>query len=764
MNIENLVDRYCRLIISHKIKTLVITLILILLISSGIRFLETPSGYRGFVENDFPEYQKILNLEEKYGMIDTLSFLIKPKNGTVFQKDVLQLIHELTEISWKTPYSTRVSSLTNYQFTTVEGDDLDISDFVKDVSLLTDSDLQELQTIALQEKSIVNFILSENSKVTFVNINLDIPIGTGFDDPIKFADDQKKIFFEKYPDILVLVAGSAQFSHNFQTTAQSDAQTMYPGFLFLIIILAYILLRSAIASLLSLIIIFLSILPSLGTVGWMGYEAQPPLIIAPIIILTIALAHSIHILSIALTNISEGMSKEKSIISSIKINFVPVFLTSFTTAIGMAGINFGKIPAISDMANTVVIGSAFSFLTSIILLPVLFMLLPIKPHGKATLVFGFLEKLSKLLINYKYYIIVFIGLITIYLSTLLPNLYFDDEFDSYFDRVEEWKEVKDIVNKEFGSSFFIFSDLPSQKTDGITSPEYLNDLQKFASWLDSLEEVAVTTTVVDVIKTLNQNMNGGSKEYYTIPDNKALNAQYFLLYEFSVPYGMDLKNQITANKSDSRVLIRMNMFTSREGIELKEKVDKWLTDNMPYYNSPGVAGIPIMMPYVYQENTKGLMRGLAFSFTFIILVIGLSLKSLRFGLISIVPNIIPFVLAYGILALFTNILTFSHTVAVIISLGLVVDATIHFMTKFKSATSQNLSVNDAIKYCFKYVGYPIIVASLCLFSGFLFLLQSDFMTNFILGGMCSLIILIALIIDLLVLPALILIFGRRSYH
>ena len=764
MNIENLVDRYCRLIISHKIKTLVITLILILLISSGTRFLETPSGYRGFVENDFPEYQKILNLEEKYGMIDTLSFLIKPKNGTVFQKDVLQLIHELTEISWKTPYSTRVSSLTNYQFTTVEGDDLDISDFVKDVSLLTDSDLQELQTIALQEKSIVNFILSENSKVTFVNINLDIPIGTGFDDPIKFADDQKKIFFEKYPDILVLVAGSAQFSHNFQTTAQSDAQTMYPGFLFLIIILAYILLRSAIASLLSLIIIFLSILPSLGTVGWMGYEAQPPLIIAPIIILTIALAHSIHILSIALTNISEGMSKEKSIISSIKINFVPVFLTSFTTAIGMAGINFGKIPAISDMANTVVIGAAFSFLTSIILLPVLFMLLPIKPHGKATLVFGFLEKLSKLLINYKYYIIVFIGLITIYLSTLLPNLYFDDEFDSYFDRVEEWKEVKDIVNKEFGSSFFIFSDLPSQKTDGITSPEYLNDLQKFASWLDSLEEVAVTTTVVDVIKTLNQNMNGGSKEYYTIPDNKALNAQYFLLYEFSVPYGMDLKNQITANKSDSRVLIRMNMFTSREGIELKEKVDKWLTDNMPYYNSPGVAGIPIMMPYVYQENTKGLMRGLAFSFTFIILVIGLSLKSLRFGLISIVPNIIPFVLAYGILALFTNILTFSHTVAVIISLGLVVDATIHFMTKFKSATSQNLSVNDAIKYCFKYVGYPIIVASLCLFSGFLFLLQSDFMTNFILGGMCSLIILIALIIDLLVLPALILIFGRRSYH
>ena len=190
MNIENLVEKFCRFLISHKIKTLVIGLGIIILTTSGVKFLETPSGYRAFVENDFPEYQKILDLEEKYGMIDSLSFLIKPKNGTVFQKDVLQLINDLTDASWQAPYSTRVSSLTNYQHTTVEGDDLNISDFVKDISLLTESDLQELENISLQEKRIVNFLLSENSKVTLVNISLDVPIGVGFDDPIAFADEQ----------------------------------------------------------------------------------------------------------------------------------------------------------------------------------------------------------------------------------------------------------------------------------------------------------------------------------------------------------------------------------------------------------------------------------------------------------------------------------------------------------------------------------------------------------------------------------------------
>ena len=121
----------------------------------------------------------ILNLEEKYGMIDTLSFVIKPNNGDIFQKDVIQLIHELTEVSWQTPFSSRVSSLTNFQYTTVDGDDINISDFISDTDLMDENNLQELKSLALQERTIVNFILSESARVSFVNISLDVPEDTG---------------------------------------------------------------------------------------------------------------------------------------------------------------------------------------------------------------------------------------------------------------------------------------------------------------------------------------------------------------------------------------------------------------------------------------------------------------------------------------------------------------------------------------------------------------------------------------------------------
>ena len=116
----------------------------------------------------------------------------------------------------------------------------------------------------------------------------------------------------------------------------------------------------------------------MGSAGWLGYQVLPPLIIAPIIILTIALAHAIHILSIALSNMNEGMQKDKAIIESMKINFMPVFLTSFTTAVGVAGVNFGNIPAFSQMANAVVFGAAYSFVLSVTVLPALFMMMPIK--------------------------------------------------------------------------------------------------------------------------------------------------------------------------------------------------------------------------------------------------------------------------------------------------------------------------------------------------------------------------------------------------
>jgi predicted RND superfamily exporter protein len=580
---------------------------------------------------------------------------------------------------------------------------------------------------------------------------------------MEFAEKQQEYFKEKYPDIFVGIAGTVQYAHNFQTTAERDGQTMYPIFIILIFVLSYILLRSVLASVITLFVIILSILPSMGSAGWFGFDVNPPLIIAPIIILTIALAHSIHIISIAMTNMSEGMDRNQAIVESMKINFVPVFLTSLTTAIGMGGVNLGKIPAYSEMANTVVMGSAYSFILSVTLLPILFSLLPIKSKGKPVIILGALERLGVFIAKFKYTLLITMGAISLVLFSFLGNLYFDEKWDNYFDRVPAWLEVKDVVDKEFGSSFFLFADIKTDQSDGITDPEYLKKLDDFSNYLEEQYTFINVTTVSNVIKTLNKNMNGGQEEYYSIPDNKALISQYLLLYEFSVPFGMDLKNQMTADKSDSRLLVRINYGTASEVVKINDEIIKWINSNMGPYKTDGLAGIPVMFSYLNQENSIGLMTGLAFSFAFIVILVGFALRSLKYGLISIIPNIVPFILGFGIIgALTSGMIQGPHQTSVLISIGLVVDATIHFLTKYKKAIALGLSPQDSIQYCFKYVGYPIIIASICLFIGFLFLTQSIFISNYIIGGMCALIIAIALLVDLLLLPALLLISSRKA--
>ena len=163
MNIDSYIEKYIALLISHRFKSIFLLSILILFISSGMRFLETPSGYRGFVENEFTHYKNITNLEEKYGQIDVLSYAIKADKGDIFQKDVLLLIDELTDNSWQTPYSSRVESITNHQYTKVNGDDIDIGDFITDIDSLNEEDLTKLKSLALKEDNVIHFILSENA-------------------------------------------------------------------------------------------------------------------------------------------------------------------------------------------------------------------------------------------------------------------------------------------------------------------------------------------------------------------------------------------------------------------------------------------------------------------------------------------------------------------------------------------------------------------------------------------------------------------------
>jgi hypothetical protein len=264
------------------------------------------------------------------------------------------------------------------------------------------------------------------------------------------------------------------------------------------------------------------------------------------------------------------------------------------------------------------------------------------------------------------------------------------------------------------------------------------------------------------MKRLNRNMHADDDGYYRIPDDRDLSAQYLLLYELSLPYGLDLNDRINIDKSATRVTATIAQTSSAETKQFFSDVDAWMADNLPTYMQAKPTSAAVMFTYISERNMRNMVLGTIFAIGAIALIMMFALRSVRLGMLSLVPNGLPILTTFGAWALLVGEVGFSVATVASISLGIIVDDTVHFLSKYVRARDENkLGVEDSIRYAFRNVGVAIIVNTIILLAGFAVMTTSAFKMNVDLGLMTILSITGALFLDFLFLPALLL-FGRNK--
>ena len=262
-------------------------------------------------------------------------------------------------------------------------------------------------------------------------------------------------------------------------------------------------------------------------------------------------------------------------------------------------------------------------------------------------------------------------------------------------------------------------------------------------------------------------MHGDDPSYYKLPANRELTAQYLLMYEMSLPYGLDLNNQLNVDKSATRVSATFEAMGSTELIILENKSRDWFQQHAPELKVV-IASTNLVFAHIGERNMSSMLMGSAIALVLISMLVGLSLKSLRLGLISLVPNIAPAAIGFGIWGMFDGQINLALSVVTSITLGIVVDDTIHFLSKYQLAKNSGLSTPDAIHSAFSHVGRALLVTTIVLGIGFMVLTLSNFKMNADMGLLTAIIIVIALIVDFILLPALLLIFdntpAREQQH
>ena len=753
---ESFIQRYICFVITHPWRILILTLLVVMSAGSGGRFIEFTNDYRVFFSEENPELQAFEEMQNIYTKTDNVLFVIAPKDGNVFNASTLNMIAELTELSWQTPYSTRVDSVTNFQHTVAKEDDLLVGDLVDSNSTLSLDEISYVRDIALNEPLLVKRLVSPSGHVAGVNVTIQLPGKSLTEVPevAQFSRELKRTLEANYPNHKIYITGLAMMNNAFGESSQNDMTTLVPMMFLTIIVVLGLLLRSFSATISSIVMIFFTIIFAMGLMGWLGWRLTPASASAPTIIMTMAVADTVHLLVTFLHNLRKGMNKTDAIADSLRINIQPIFITSITTAIGFLSMNFSDVPPFHDLGNVVAIGVLFAFVLSVTTLPAMVILMPMRIKVREEQQIGVMNSFANIVIEYRKLLLILMGGVALSLMAFLPQNKLDDGFVEYFDESVDFRQATDFSSQNLSGIYTIQYSLDQGESGGVSEPKFLEDVERFSEWLRTQDEVMHVQTITDTFKRLNKNMHADDPAFYRLPASRELAAQYLLLYELSLPYGLDLNDQIGIDKSQTRLIITLENLYTEEMLGLEKRMSGWLDNNIEDV-SYTVASPSLMFAHIGKRNVNSMLAGTTLALIVISFILILALRSRRIGLISLAPNLIPAGMAFGLWGLMVGQVGLSLSVVAGMTLGIVVDDTVHFLSKYlRARREKSMDEKEAVRYAFNTVGVALWVTSLVLVMGFLVLSQSHFSLNSDMGAMAAITIAIALIMDFLFLPPL----------
>lgn len=736
---------------------LLATLIMVAMTASGVRFITFKTDYRVFFSDDNPQLLAFEELQNTYTKTDNVLFVLAPKDGNVFSPETLASIARLTESAWQIPYSLRVDSITNYQHTRAEEDDLIVDDLVPDPAQLSPADLQQIRDIAINEPLLVNRLISPNGQVAGVNVTIQLPDdGSGDEVPeiTAFARDLVDKVKAQNSDLDVYLTGMVIMNNTFPEVSLHDQTTLIPIMFMIVLLTLVLLLRSITAMFATFLVIIMSIAAAMGLAGWLDIALTPPSASSPPIILTLAVADCVHVLSTLLHSMRKGEGKLAAIVESLRINMQPVFLTSLTTVIGFMSMNFSDAPPFRDLGNIVAMGVAIAFVLSVTLLPALIAILPLRVKEGETRRTQYMDRFAGFVIARRNPLFWGVGALALALIAFIPRNELNDEFIKYFDMSVPFRADTEFATTRLTGIYTIEYSLGTGESGGINEPEFLRDVERFADWYHEQPHVLHVNSITDIMRRLNKNMHADDPAWYRLPNERELSAQYLLLYEMSLPYGLDLNNQIDVDKSATRLIVSLENLSSNELLGIERRAQEWLRDNAPHLQSRG-ASSSIMFAYIGQRNIRSMLIGTSIALVLISLVLLIALRSVKIGLVSLIPNLAPAAMGFGLWGLLSGQVGLGLSVVMGMTLGIVVDDTVHFLSKYlRARRERGLDAQAAVKYAFHTVGTALLVTTLVLIAGFMVLTQSAFKLNSDMGLLTAITIGLALLLDFLFLPPL----------
>lgn len=741
-------------VLKRRIVVIVFGFLVALLLMAGAPNISFDTDARVFFDKNNPDRIALDNFEAAYSKDDNLVFVLSPKDGNVFSAETLKAVGQLTEDAWLLPYVRTINSLTNYQNSYAESDSLVVEDLITDINNISSADVANAREVANSRIELENTYINEDNSITQVNVLFRLP-GEDAIVEIPFvmgeAEKLKADFEAKNPNIDVRMVGFVPLNNQYSESGQDDTATLTPLMIIVTLIAVAIILRSVFGVGLIFIIIILCAGSSLGALGWSGTNINNATVVAPLMVMTLAVASAVHILSSVRQTMTITSDRNEWVRTAIIDHGPAITVACLTTAIGFLSLNFSISPPFRQLGNIVFVGVIAALFYTLTMLPALISLLPLKKISAQASMDRGMTGLAEFVIKRKNFLLFSTAGLVVVLIFGITKISLEDDFLRYFDEKYELRQSIDYYEENFGGLNALEYSVSSDIENGINNPEYLQKVNDLVEFMRSQPEVTSVRSYTDVVKRLNQNFNNDNESFYKIPSSELEAAQYLFLYELSLGYGLDLTDQINVDKSALRVTTNVANATTKEFLNLDKRIQEWFAENAPELMTKST-GPSQVFSQISSRDVPAMLKGTGLALIGISFIILLVIRNVKYGLMSLIPNLLPAAMAFGLWGYYTGAVTLAVSIVVAMTLGIVVDDSVHFMLKYAKARKKGKSPEDSVREAFQKVGMALTTTTIGLFLGFCVLAQSGFAVNKDMAQLTAITVVFALVVDYLLLP------------
>ena len=760
-------ENLSKFIIHNRIVFIFSCLVLVLILGRGITSVVFDPDMERFFPKGHPATSLSYEIDETFIRTDNLVIAINAKNNSIFTKKTLSLIENLTEESWTVPYSIRVDSLTNYSYVRSVDDDLLVEPFIENAVSLEDSFIKQREKIVEEEEIIFGSLISKDKKTTVISIIVDPPkpdVNIKLIDTVEYMLEYVDEAKSNHPELDIRVLGTPYQEYISPKMVLSEMPIVMPSMLLLILVSVFFLLRSVFAVLATILVIVLSLIATFGSVGYIGNALNQMVITIPILIITLALADCVHLFSIFFQQRVKGHSSKESMIRSLELNLQPLFLTTLTTCIGFLSFNVLDVPPLQDLGNFVSIGIAMAFIFTIFFAAPLFSFFEIKAPKSVNQQINLSRKIAKFSLKNSKTLLWSVPLASLLLICLIPLNVLDENPTQMYDEGFTSFSADTLWLDEMLGVTFPVSFKASSNNGSVSEPEFLKKIDNFVKWLETQDEVNHVTSLAHTMKNLNKSMHGDDPEWETIPESEELSSQYLFFYEMSLPMGLDLNSSISQDRASTKISANLDDMSGKDFLKFDKKVRAHIQENNLTEIISPAAGFRVVFSHISMVIVNSLLFGVFLGLLSITLLLGLFFRSIPFGVLSAFPNVLPIAAAFGIWALYDGQVGFMVAVGMGSTLGIIVDFTVHLLSKYDLARREmGQSPEEAVVFAFESVGFALIVMTIVISLGFLVLNLVNFMPLHDFARFSTISFLMALIIDFLLFPNLLVRFDKRKF-